>query len=60
MKNNLEIPPEYMQWFCNTIRECSHGNVGLIIHIHDGQIDWVEKIHRITKKLDTCEENSKI
>ncbi len=44
------INPELIEWIEKCIEEKENGNVGLIFHVRDGEIEWIEKINRTTEK----------
>jgi len=44
------INPELIKWMEKNIEEKENGDVGLIFHIRDGKIEWIEKLNRTTEK----------
>jgi len=54
----MTIDKESLKWLEEHIDCTDHGDVGLIFHIRDGKIDWIEKFVRTTKKVDKCKKDS--
>ena len=44
------LDPALIEWLEKCIEEKENGNVGLIFHIREGKIEWIEKINRTTGK----------
>ena len=50
MVKEMKIDPTYIEWFEECIEEKENGDIGLIFHVRDGKVDWIEKINRTTEK----------
>lgn len=48
----MEQKTKYVEWLQNNIKSTDHGEVGLIFHIRQGKVQWIEKINRHTEKID--------
>lgn len=50
----MKLDLETISWIEKAVMEVcigtGHGNVGVILHIKQGKIDWTEKIKRETEK----------
>ncbi len=46
----MKIDPSLIEWLEKCIVAKENGDVGLIFHMRDGKIEWIEKINRTTEK----------
>ena len=46
----MEIDPQLIEWLKCKMEETGQGDVGIIMHIRQGEVAWVEKVCTTTEK----------
>lgn len=47
----MKLDQETIKWVESALDEAYYGEVGLIFHVRNGKIEWMEKIRRESKKV---------
>jgi len=56
----MTIDKDSLKWLEENLDSIEYGDIGLIFHIRNGTIDWIDKFFKATtkKKVDKCEKDS--